>query len=80
VFCTKYSAICIKFVTNIEVPCSRVQGRPKKTWADCVKADMNACSHGGIDPQNRTTWRSGIRSLSRLLPTPATETPAVDKK
>jgi len=32
---------------------------------------MNACSIGGIDPQNRTAWRSGI---SRLLPTQATGT------
>jgi len=35
---------------------------------------MNACSIGGIDPQKRTAWRSGIRSISRLLPTPATGT------
>ena len=68
------SSSCIKYVTNMEVPCSKAQWRPRKTWSDCVKADMNACSIGGIDPQNRTAWRSGIRSIRRLLPTPATGT------
>ena len=66
------SSSCIKSVTNMEVPCSKARGRLRKTWSDCVMADMYACSLGGIDPQNRTAWRSGIRSISRLLPTPAT--------
>jgi len=56
----------------MEVPCSKARWRPRKTWSDCVKADMNAYSIVGIDPQNRTAWRSGIRSISRLLPTAAT--------
>ena len=47
-------------------------GRLRKTWSDCVKADMNVFSLGGIDPQKGAAWRSGIRSTSRLLPTPAT--------
>ena len=38
------------------------------------------CGFSGIDTQNRTAWRSGIRSTSRLLPTPATGTPAADEK
>ena len=49
-----------------------VQKREGDHKRDCVKADMNACSIGGIDPQNRTAWRSGIRRVSRLLPTSAT--------
>ena len=53
------SSSCIKSA-NMEVPCSRVRGRPRKTWSDCVKADMNVCSLGGIDPQNRTALRSGF--------------------
>jgi len=68
------SSSCIKSVTNMEVPCSKAWGRPRPTWSDCVKADMNACSIGGIDPQNRTAWRSCIRSIGRLLTTPATGT------
>ena len=38
---------CIKSITNTEVPCSRARGRPRKTWSDCVKADI-------------TAWRSGV--------------------
>ena len=74
------SSSYIKSVTNMEVPCSRARGRPRKTWSDCVRADMNVCSLGGIDPQNQTAWRSGIRSISHLLPTPATGTPTADEK
>ena len=64
----------------MEVPCSRVRGRPRKTWSDCVKADMNVCSLDGIDQQDRTARKSGIRRISRLLPTPTTGTPAADEK
>ena len=74
------SSSCIKSVANMEIPCSKVRGRPRKTWSDCVRADMSVCSLGGIDPQNRTAWRSGIRSSSSLLPTPATGTPAAGEK
>ena len=41
---------------------------------------MNVFSLSGIDPQTRTAWRSCIRSISRLLPTQATGTPAADDK
>jgi len=40
---------------------------------------MNACSLGGIDPQNRTAWRSGIRSIGRLLSSSATGTTSADE-
>ena len=33
---------------------------------------LYVCSLGGIDLQNRTAWRSGIRSISLLLPIQAT--------
>ena len=48
-------------------------------WSDFVKADMNVCSLGGIDPQNRAAWRSGIRSISHLSPTAATGTLTADE-
>ena len=64
----------------MEVSSSRVRGIPRKTLSDCVKADMNVCSLAGIDPQNRAAWGPGIRSTTRLLPTPATGTPEPDEK
>ena len=57
------------------------------TWAPTApdlqrlhRNDRPICSLGGIDPQNRTAWRSGIRSISRMLPTPTTWTPTADDK
>ena len=43
------------------------EGDQERQWSDCVMADMNVCSLGGIDPQYRTAWRSGIRSYSIQL-------------
>ena len=34
-----FGTSCIKCVTNMEVPCSRARGRPRKTWSDCDKAE-----------------------------------------
>ena len=64
------SSSCIKFVTNMEVSCLRARGRPRKTWSNCIKADMNACSLGGIDAQNRTAWRDHVLEVlaARCLP------------
>ena len=51
-------------------PVQEREGDQERHGQIVFKADMNACSLRGIDPQNRTAWRSGIRSISRLLPTP----------
>ena len=56
-----------------------MRGRPRKTWSDCVEADMNICNLGGIDPQNRAARRLGIRRTSRLLSTLATWIPTTDE-
>ena len=44
----------------------------------CVKLNsstkQNSIYKTKFNPQNRTAWRSGIRSISRLLPTPTTGT------
>ena len=71
---------CTNSVMSIAIPGSRGRGRPRKSWSECVKADVNACNLGGIDPQNRDLWRLGVRHSSHLLPTPAPGTlAAVDK-
>ena len=46
------------------VMCMDVPGRrmPKKTWSECVGADMRECSLGGYDPQNREDWRFGVEN------------------
>ena len=44
----------------------------KKSWSECVKADVDVCNLEGIDPKNREAWRSGVRMTSQLQPTPVT--------
>ena len=68
-------------VMSIAIPGVRGRGRPKKSWSECVKANVNVCNLGGIDPQHREAWRSGVRHSSHLLPTPVPGTlaAAVDK-
>ena len=45
--------------TSIAIP---GRGRPRKSWSECVKADVDVCNLEGIDPQNREAWRSGVRT------------------
>ena len=37
---------------------------PKKTWSECVMAEMRPCSLGCIQPQNREAWRFEMRTLA----------------
>ena len=50
----------INKVVGMEVPGARGRGRPRKTWLDCVKADIGACGLDGIDPLDREAWRFGV--------------------
>ena len=74
------SSSCINSITSMTIPSARRRGRPKKTWSECVKADMKMCSLGSINPLNREAWRLGVRHSSRLLPTPVPGTPAAVEK
>ena len=59
-------------ITSIAIPDPRGRGRPRKSWSECVKADVDVCNIEGIDPQNREAWRSGVRRTSQLQLTPGT--------
>ena len=56
------------------------RGRPRKTWSECIKADLKSNNLVDIDPLNRVSWRSNVRRSSRLLSTPEFGTPAADDK
>ena len=58
--------------TSIPIPGPRGCGRPRKSWSECVKADVDVCNLEGIDPQNREDWRSGVRRTSQMQLTPET--------
>ena len=59
-------------ITSIAIPGPRGRGRPRKSWSECVKADVDVCNLEGIDPQNREAWRTGVRRTSQLQLTPGT--------
>ena len=74
------SSSSINSITSMMIPSARRRGRPKKTWSECVKADMKMCSLGSVDPLNREAWGLGVRHSSHLLPTPVRGTPAAVEK
>ena len=47
------SSLCINSIKSMRIPSARRRGRPKKTWSECVRADVKMCSLGSIDPLNR---------------------------
>ena len=62
----------INTILSLAVPGRRGRGRPKKTWSDCVKSDLNATNLASNVTLNRGAWRACIESTSPLLPTPTT--------
>ena len=59
----------IHTVMDMDVEGPKNQGRPKKTWSECVKNDLLDCNLVEVNPLNRASWSAGIRR-SRVLPTP----------
>ena len=40
-------------------------GRPKQTWTKLTEKDCREWKLTTVDPQERSTWRSGVRSAMR---------------
>ena len=45
--------------------CVRRPGRPKMTWKQLTERDRREWKLSAIDPHDRDTWRSGVRSAMR---------------
>ena len=43
----------------------RGAGRPKQTWKKLTEKDCREWKLTTVDPQERSTWRSGVRSAMR---------------
>ena len=53
------------FSTVIQVDGKRGPGRPKITWKQLTERDSREWKLSAINPHDRRTWRSGVRSAMR---------------
>ena len=59
----------ISRVRSMQIDGKRGHGRPRKTWSECVREDLDAFKLKPSDAQDRVGWRSSVKN-SRLEPTP----------
>ena len=55
----------VKTAFDIQVDGKRGPGRPKMTWEQLTERDCRELKPSAIDPHDRDTWRSGVRSVMR---------------
>ena len=55
----------VKTAVDIQVNGKRGPGRPKMTWKQLTERDRREWKLSAIDPYDRDTWRSGVRSAMR---------------
>ena len=55
----------VKTAFDIQVNGKRGPGRPKMTWEQLTERDRREWKVSAIDPHDRDTWRSGVRSAMR---------------
>ena len=56
------SSGAIRTACDIQIDGSRGPGRPKLTWKKLTERDCHEWKLTTVDPQERSTWRSGVRS------------------
>ena len=59
------SSGAIKTAFDIQVDGKRGPGRPKMTWKQLTERDCREWKLSAINPHDRRTWRSGVRSAMR---------------
>ena len=55
----------VKTAFDIQVDGKRRPGRPKMTWKQLKEMDCRKWKLSAINPHDRHTWRSGVRSAMR---------------
>ena len=55
----------VKTAFDIQVNGKHEPGRPKMTWKQLTERDRREWKLSAIDPHDRDTWRSGVRSAMR---------------
>ena len=59
------SSGAIRTAYDIQIDGRRGAGRPKQTWKKLTEKDCREWKLTTVDPQERSTWRSGVRSAMR---------------
>ena len=59
------SSGAVRTACNIQIDGRQGAGRPKLTWKKLIEKDCDEWKLTTIDPQGRSTWRSGVRSAMR---------------
>ena len=59
------SSGAVRTACNIQIDGSWGAGRPKLTWKKLTEKDCYEWKLTTVDPQERSTWRSGVRSAMR---------------
>ena len=60
-----YSNGAVKTAFDIQADGKRGPGRPKMTWKQLTAMDRREWKLSAIDPHDRDTWRSDVRSAMR---------------
>ena len=56
------SGDAVRKVYDIQIDDRRGAWRPKLTWKKLTEKDCREWKFSTVDPQERSTWRSGVRS------------------
>ena len=81
------SSGAIRTAYDMQIDGKRGAGRPKQTWEKLTEKDCREWKLTTVDPQERSTWRSGVRSAMRAAsqlpgkgPTDVDDAPAPARK
>ena len=58
----EHSSGAVRTVWEIQIGGKWGAGRPKLTWKKLTEKDCREWKLPSVDPQERSTWRSGVRS------------------
>ena len=56
------SSSVVRTACNIQIDGRQGAGRPKLTWKKLTEKDCREWKLTTVDPQEKSTWRSGVRS------------------
>ena len=59
------SSGAIRTAYDMQIDGKRRTGRPKQSWKKLTEKDCREWKLTTVDPQERSTWRSGVRSAMR---------------